>query len=137
MRGAGGKAKRGWEGGCPASVWAEFRGMRWSVELGILRWKEVGFCWISGGFRRNAGLVSLREEGMKLQEFLGEIGESIRRGLEDASGSGLLSVQEAEDLVLWVGFRGKTVLSLAGNCFRESSLLSGINPPSFLWFFGP
>ena len=59
VRGVGGKVGRGWKGGCPASVWAEFRGMRWSVELGILRWKKVGFCWISGGFRRSAGLVSL------------------------------------------------------------------------------
>ena len=46
VRGAGGKAKLGWEGGCPASIWAEFRGMWWSVVKGIADGFGVGF-WLA------------------------------------------------------------------------------------------
>ena len=31
------------EGGCPASVWAEFRRMRWTVALGISEGTDGGF----------------------------------------------------------------------------------------------
>ena len=92
---------------------------------GILEGMGIGFCWISGGLRRNAGLVSLWEEGVKLQEFSGEIGESIRRGLEGASGSGLLRKQEVEDLSFLGGFQGGIGLSRAGGSLWNRGALSG------------
>ena len=79
VRGVGGKVGRGWKGGCPASVWAEFRGTRWTVALGISEGKGGGFCWVSGGFRRNAGLVSLWEGGEGLQEASAKLGEEFWR----------------------------------------------------------
>ena len=104
MMGCWAKGRGLLEGGCPASVWAEFRGMWWTVVLGILEGMGVGFCvnfWVVGG---ECWVGLLWEGGEELQEASAKLGGEFGRVSEGVSGSGLLRKEGMEDLSFSVDF---------------------------------
>ena len=79
VRGVGGKVERGWKGGCPASVWAEFGRMRWTEVRGISERIRDGF-WLSFGWiQARSWAVSAREGREGLQEASAKLGEEFWR----------------------------------------------------------
>ena len=104
VRGVGGKVERGWKGGCPASAWAEFRGMRWTVALGISEGKGGGFCldfrWIEEEYWAR---FAVGRRGRVAGGF-GEVGGGILEDLGGVSGFGLLWKEGVEDLSFLVDF---------------------------------
>ena len=138
MRGAGGEAKRGWKGSILGTNRAEFGEERWSVELGILRWKRVGFCvnfWVVGG---KCWVGSLCGMGGCVVRSLGE----IRGPIPSDFGGVLASVcsrTEGEKILVFSGWRrGSSGFSPAGDYTRERGWSSlGCFPHDFLFLLLP
>ena len=131
VRGVGGKVEQGWKGGCPASAWAEFRGMRWTVALGISEGKGGGFCLDFRWIQEECWARSLWEGGEDLQESWVRLEGQFRVIFRRCSGFGLLSEEEAEvgrSLVVFWGGKG---CSLARNSLESLSSLPGSSPLVF------